>query len=406
MNIVEHEKPVGVIVQLGGQTPLKLARRLAEAGAPIIGTSVDAIDEAEDRASFNALCERLGLPQPLGKVAQTPDQAAALATELGFPLMARPSYVLGGRAMRTVRSMDELSTYLSEVYAAVEGQPSILLDQFLEGALELDVDTLCDGERAVVMGIMEHVEAAGVHSGDSACILPPVNLSAELLARVKADTERLALELGVRGLMNVQWAVKDNVAYILEANPRASRTVPFVSKAVNHPLAKSAARIAVGHTLDQIGLFETPTPAMYSVKEVHLPFLKFAGVIPTLGPEMKSTGESMGIDSDPYLAYYRAQIGAKSNVPTQGTALLIGDGLDDVAASLQDTGLTVMRTQDGDKLLDLLIDVTGSRLLRTALERGVPIVSTREAAEWTAKAIAAAKDEPLGVTSLQEWVRG
>ncbi|MCD0161907.1 carbamoyl-phosphate synthase large subunit [Deinococcus sp. 6YEL10] len=404
MNIVEHEKPVGVIVQLGGQTPLKLARRLAEAGAPIIGTSVDAIDEAEDRASFNALCERLGLPQPLGKVAQTPDQAAALAEELGFPLMARPSYVLGGRAMRTVRSMDELSTYLSEVYAAVEGQPSILLDQFLEGALELDVDTLCDGERAVVMGIMEHIEAAGIHSGDSACILPPVNLSPDLLARVKADTERLALALGVRGLMNVQWAVKDNVAYILEANPRASRTVPFVSKAVNHPLAKSAARIAVGHTLDQIGLHETPTPAMYSVKEVHLPFLKFAGVIPTLGPEMKSTGESMGIDSDPYRAFYRAQIGAKSNVPTTGTALLIGDGLDDVATSLQGSGLTVTREQDGDQLPNLLIDVTGSRLLRTALERGVPIVSTKEAAEWTAKAIAAAKNDPLNVKSLQEWV--
>ena len=406
MNIVEHEKPVGVIVQLGGQTPLKLARRLAEAGAPIIGTSVDAIDEAEDRASFNALCERLGLPQPRGLVAQTPDQAAALAGELGFPLMARPSYVLGGRAMRTVRSMDELTTYLNEVYAAVEGQPSILLDQFLEGALELDVDTLCDGHRAVVMGIMEHIEAAGIHSGDSACILPPVNLSPELLARVKADTERLALELGVRGLMNVQWAVKDDVAYILEANPRASRTVPFVSKAVNHPLAKSAARIAVGHTLDQIGVHDTPTPSMYSVKEVHLPFLKFAGVIPVLGPEMKSTGESMGIDADPYRAFYRAQIGAKSNVPTSGTALLLGDGLDDVAASLEGSGLSVIRERDGTALPDLLIDVTGSRLLRTALERGVPIVSTREAAEWTAKAIAATKGEPLGVTSLQEWVRG
>ena len=306
--------------------------------------------------------------------------------------------------MRTVRSMEELTTYLNEVYAAVEGQPSILLDQFLEGALELDVDTLCDGERAVVMGIMEHIEAAGIHSGDSACILPPVNLSPDLLARVKADTERLALALGVRGLMNVQWAVKDNVAYILEANPRASRTVPFVSKAVNHPLAKSAARIAVGHTLDQIGLHETPTPAMYSVKEVHLPFLKFAGVIPTLGPEMKSTGESMGIDSDPYRAFYRAQIGAKSNVPTSGTALLLGDGLDDVDASLQGSGLTVIREQDGDKLPNLLIDVTGSRLLRTALERGVPIVSTKEAAEWTAKAIAAAKNDPLNVKSLQEWV--
>lgn len=406
MNIVEHEKPVGVIVQLGGQTPLKLARKLADAGAPIIGTSPETIHEAEDRASFNALCERLGLPQPKGKVAETPAQARDLAAELGFPLMARPSYVLGGRAMRTVRSMDELTTYLDEVYAAVEGQPSILLDQFLEGALELDVDTLSDGEKAVVAGIMEHVEAAGVHSGDSACVLPPVNLSAELLARVKADTERLALELGVKGLMNVQWAVKDGVAYILEANPRASRTVPFVSKAVNHPLAKSAARIAVGHTLDQIGLLETPVPAMYSVKEVHLPFLKFKGVAPILGPEMKSTGESMGIDADPYLAFYRAQLGAKNYLPLTGTALLLGDGLDDVAATLSAAGLTVTREQNGDALPDLLIDVTGSPLLRTALERGVPIVSTLEGAEWTAKAIQAAAGAKLGVKGLQAWVTG
>ncbi|MCP2014177.1 carbamoyl-phosphate synthase large subunit [Deinococcus sp. HSC-46F16] len=403
MNIVEHEKPVGVIVQLGGQTPLKLARRLADAGAPIIGTSPETIHEAEDRASFNALCERLGLPQPRGKVAETPAQARELAAELGFPLMARPSYVLGGRAMRTVRSMEELTTYLDEVYAAVEGQPSILLDQFLEGALELDVDTLCDGERAVVAGVMEHVEAAGVHSGDSACVLPPVNLSPELMARVKADTERLALELGVRGLMNVQWAVKDSVAYILEANPRASRTVPFVSKAVNHPLAKSAARIAVGQTLEQIGFTETPTPPMYSVKEVHLPFLKFKGVLPVLGPEMKSTGESMGIDTDPYLAFYRAELGAKSNLPLSGTALLLGDGLDGVAATLEGAGLRVIREQEGDTLPDLLIDVTASPLLRTALERGKPIVSTREGAEWTARAIGAVKGKELGVRSLQEW---
>lgn len=406
MNIVEHEKPVGVIVQLGGQTPLKLAKKLADAGAPIIGTSPETIHEAEDRASFNALCERLGLPQPRGKVAETPAQARDLAAELGFPLMARPSYVLGGRAMRTVRSMSELTTYLDEVYAAVEGQPSILLDQFLEGALELDVDTLCDGEKAVVAGIMEHVEAAGVHSGDSACVLPPVNLSNELLARVKADTERLALELGVKGLMNVQWAVKDGVAYILEANPRASRTVPFVSKAVNHPLAKSAARIAVGHTLDQIGLLDTPVPAMYSVKEVHLPFLKFKGVAPILGPEMKSTGESMGIDADPYLAFYRAQLGAKNYLPLTGTALLLGDGLDDVATTLSAAGLTVTRQQNGDALPDLLIDVTGSPLLRTALERGVPIVSTLEGAEWTAKAIQAAAGAKLGVKGLQAWVTG
>ncbi|GHG10218.1 carbamoyl-phosphate synthase large chain [Deinococcus piscis] len=405
MNIIEHEKPVGVIVQLGGQTPLKLAQKLADAGAPIIGTSPETIHQAEDRASFNELCERLGIPQPLGKVAATPTQAERLAEELGFPLMARPSYVLGGRAMRTVRSMPELKTYLREVYAAVEGQPSILLDQFLEGALELDVDCLCDGQSAVVAGIMEHIEAAGVHSGDSACIIPPVSLSAELLETVKKTTERLALELGVKGLMNVQYAVKDGVPYILEANPRASRTVPFVSKATGHPLAKYAARIAAGETLEQIGLLDTPTPGMYSVKEVHLPFLKFKDVLPVLGPEMKSTGESMGIDADPYLAFYRAQLGAKNYLPLSGTALLLGDGLDDVAATLEGAGLRVIREQDSDNLPDLLIDVTGSRLLRTALERGVPMVSTREGAEWTAKAIAKAQGEALGVESLQGWVK-
>ncbi|ADV66598.1 carbamoyl-phosphate synthase large subunit [Deinococcus maricopensis] len=403
MNIVDHERPVGVIVQLGGQTPLKLARRLEDAGAPIIGTSPTTIHTAEDRASFNALCERLGIPQPKGKVAENAEQALQLAEALGFPLMARPSYVLGGRAMRTVRSMDELRTYLTEVYAAVEGQPSILLDQFLEGALELDVDTLCDGEHAVVAGVMEHIEAAGVHSGDSACILPPVHLSPELLAEVKATTERLARELGVRGLMNVQWAVKDGVPYILEANPRASRTVPFVSKAIGVPLAKYAALIAAGRTLADLNFTETPVPNMYSVKEVHLPFLKFSGVQPTLGPEMKSTGESMGIDADPDLAFYRAQLGVKSMLPVRGTALLLGDGLDQAAELLEGAGLIVTRTA-GDALPDLLIDVTGSPLLRRALERGVPIVTTREAALWTARAIAAAVKADWTVTSLQTWL--
>ena len=404
MNVIEHERPIGVIVQLGGQTPLKLAGRLEAAGAPIIGTSPSAIHQAEDRASFNALCEQLGIPQPRGKVAADAAEALKLAQELGFPLMARPSYVLGGRAMRTVRSMAELEEYLSEVYAAVEGQPSILLDQFLEGALELDVDTLCDGERAVVAGVMEHVEAAGIHSGDSACILPPVHLSADLLATVRATTERLALELGVRGLMNVQYAVKDGVAYILEANPRASRTVPFVSKATGHPLAKSAALIAVGKTLDDIGLMETPTPSMYSVKEVHLPFLKFRGVSPVLGPEMKSTGESMGIDTDPYLAYYRAELGAKQALPLSGTALLCGDGLEEVAGILEGAGFKLCG--EGEALPDLLIDVTGSPLLRRALENGTPFVTTREAALWTARAIAAARGEELGVRSLQRWIKG
>lgn len=403
MNIIDHERPVGVIVQLGGQTPLKLAARLEAAGAPIIGTSPATIHQAEDRASFNALCARLGIPQPRGLVAENASEALRLAGQLGFPLMARPSYVLGGRAMRTVRSMEELDRYLREVYAEVEGQPSVLLDQFLEGALELDVDCLCDGERAVVAGIMEHVEAAGVHSGDSACVLPPVHLDAAVLETVKATTEKLALELGVRGLMNVQYAVKDGVAYILEANPRASRTVPFVSKATGHPLAKYAARIAAGETLAEIGLTETPVPPMYSVKEVHLPFLKFKGVQPILGPEMKSTGESMGIDRDPYLAFYRAQLGAKQALPTSGTALLLGAGLEEVAATLSEAGLTVV-TEPGDGLPQLLIDLTASPLLRTALERGVPVVTTLEGARWTARAIRAAHAANLGVTPLQGWL--
>jgi len=409
MNIVEHEKPVGVIVQLGGQTPLKLARALEAAGAPIIGTSPATIDQAEDRASFNALCERLGLMQPRGLVAENAGQALEHARTLGYPLMVRPSYVLGGRAMRTVRSTIELEQYLAEVYAEVEGQPSILLDQFLEGALELDVDTLCDGKIAVVAGIMEHIEAAGIHSGDSACILPPISLSQELLESVKRDTERLALELKVLGLMNVQWAVKDGVPYILEANPRASRTVPFVSKAIGHPLAKYAARIAVGHTLEQIGFLKTPVPSYYSVKEVHLPFLKFKGVIPVLGPEMKSTGESMGIDADPYLAYYRAQLGAKQYLPLEGDVLLLGEGLEEVKALLEAEGFTVSRGAEGQggggkELPKMLVDLTGSKFSRTALERGVPVITTREAALWTAKAIAAARANTLGVRSVQEWL--
>jgi carbamoyl-phosphate synthase large subunit len=406
MNIVEHEKPVGVIVQLGGQTPLKLARSLEAAGAPIIGTSPNAIHKAEDRLEFNQLCERLGIPQPRGAVASTPSEAMRLARELGFPLMARPSYVLGGRAMRTVRSDEELETYLREVYAAVEGNPSILLDQFLDGALELDVDCLSDGQRVVVAGVMEHIERAGIHSGDSACILPPVNLDPATLETVEQYTMRLALEIGVRGLMNVQYAIHQGKVYVLEANPRASRTVPFVSKAIGHPLAKYAALIAAGKTLEEIGFTKAPVPACYSVKEVHLPFLKFPGVIPTLGPEMKSTGESMGMDADPYLAYYRAQLGANVKLPLEGRALLIGDGLGQLAESLRSGGFKVevqAAAQLDSPLPDLLVDVTGSRLLRRALEEGVAFCTTLEAATWTVEAIKRAKAATLGVTSLQTW---
>jgi carbamoyl-phosphate synthase large subunit len=411
MNIVEHEKPIGVIVQLGGQTPLKLAKALEAAGAPIIGTSPSAIHTAEDRLEFNKLCDKLGIRQPKGAVATTPGEALKLARELGFPLMARPSYVLGGRAMRTVRSESELETYLREVYAAVEGNPSILLDQFLENALELDVDCLCDGENAVVAGVMEHIEAAGIHSGDSACILPPVHLSAEHLAEVHATTTRLALEIGVRGLMNVQYAVHEGLLYILEANPRASRTVPFVSKAIGHPLAKYAARISVGQTLEQIGFVESVVPTHYSVKEVHLPFLKFKDVIPVLGPEMKSTGESMGIDSDPFVAYYRAQLGANVKLPLSGKvvwlSLLPSAICDPLIARLEALGFVVESREsiaDNAEMPDLLIDLTGSRFSRKCLENGVALYTTLEATKWLIGALEVARGDGLAVQSVQEWL--
>ncbi len=409
MNIVEHEQPIGMIVQLGGQTPLKLARALEAAGAPIIGTSPAAIHTAEDRAEFNRLCAHLEIRQPKGAVATTPAEALKLAQDLGFPLMARPSYVLGGRAMRTVRSSGELETYLREVYAAVEGNPSILLDQFLEGALELDVDCLCDGTTAVVAGVMEHVEAAGIHSGDSACLLPPVHLSPALLDEVHATTKRLALEIGVKGLMNVQYAIQGETLYILEANPRASRTVPFVSKAIGHPLAKYAALIGVGKTLEQIGFENAPVPAHFSAKEVHLPFLKFPGVIPVLGPEMKSTGESMGIDADPFLAYWRAQLGANVKLPRTGNVLLVGDGLENIGSRLEALGYAATHIPSSDEstpLPDLLVDLTGSRLLRRALEGGIAFYTTLEATQWLVTALERLQNTEIGVTSLQEWQSG
>jgi carbamoyl-phosphate synthase large subunit len=407
MNIVDHEKPIGVIVQLGGQTPLKLAKALEAAGAPIIGTSPTAIHRAEDRLEFNQLCDRLGIPQPKGVIAQTALEAVTLAKDLGFPLMARPSYVLGGRAMRVVHSQLELETYLTEVYASVEGKPSILLDQFLEGALELDVDCLSDGKHSVVAGVMEHIEAAGIHSGDSACILPAIHLEPSVLKKVHEYTIRLAEEIGVLGLMNVQYAIKDQTVYVLEANPRASRTVPFVSKAIGHPLAKYAALIAVGKTLEDLNFTVAPIPTHYSAKEVHLPFLKFPGVIPVLGPEMKSTGESMGIDADPYLAYFRSQIGANVRLPLTGTATLIGPGLEQVAQSLTESGWKVETEASANlesPLPDLLIDVTGSRKLRQALENGSAYFTTLEAATWIAEALKRTQGSSLDVKSVQRWL--
>jgi len=409
VNVVDHERPDGVIVQLGGQTPLKLARALTDAGVPIWGTPAASIHAAEDRDAFHALCERLGIPQPEGGVASRPEDAAALARRIGYPVMVRPSYVLGGRAMKVVRSDDELAAYLREVYAELEGTPTILVDDFVEGALEVDVDAISDGTVTVVAGIMEHVELAGIHSGDSACIVPPVHITAAAQERIRAYTVKLAEAIGVRGLINVQYLVKGDEVIVVEANPRASRTIPYLSKAIGHPLAKYAALVAAGRTLADLGFTEAPTPRMYSVKEAVLPFLKFRKVLPVLGPEMRSTGESMGIDADPYMAYYKAAVAAGARLPEAGsgaTVRLIGEGLRALEPRLHELGfVTVWGADDADATDDaMLFDVEHGPALRRALENGVPYCTTLEAARWTVEAIAArAKAEPT-VHALQDLV--
>ena len=401
LNIVEHEKPVGVIVQLGGQTPLKLAKGLTEAGAPIWGTSAKAIHEAEDRQCFNNLCSQLDIPQPKGDVAITPEEAIKLAAEIGYPVMVRPSYVLGGRAMLTVYNQAELESYLNEVYADLPENPSILVDSFIAGAQEVDVDALCDGEMAVVAGIMEHVEAAGIHSGDSACITPPVSFSQAVLDTIINYSLKLAMAIGVRGLINIQYVIKDDEVFVIEANPRASRTIPYLSKAIGHPLAKYAAFIAAGKTLKELGFTEMPKPNFYSVKEVVLPFLKFKGVLPILGPEMRSTGESMGIDKDPYLAYYKAQLGANVKLPQSGTVLLVGEGLEEISKDFQGLGFDVSH-EDND--YDLLVDVKHTPKLREALEGGVAYVSTIEAAKWLVESLKVAQEKDLTIMALQKGI--
>lgn len=404
LNIVEREGAKGVIVQLGGQTPLKLAGPLAEAGVPIWGTSAAAIDRAEDRDAFHQLCQELGIPQPAGGVAEKPTEALELAQSIGYPVMVRPSFVLGGRAMMVVHNDEELEHYLSEIYAELPGAPSILVDDFIEGAQEVDVDALADGEIAVVAGIMEHIEGAGIHSGDSACITPPVTLSETVQQTITDYSRKLATALEVKGLINIQYVIKDGEVLVIEANPRASRTIPYLSKAIGHPLAKYAALIAAGKSLKELGFTETPKPKFYSAKEVVLPFLKFRGVAPILGPEMRSTGESMGIDKNPYLAYYKALLGAGVALPEGGKALVLGEGLESLTCGLSNLGFAVSSEPDGDSsetpTYDLLIDTVHTAELRRALEAGIPYVTTKEAAEWLLKALEAAKG-PIAVSAVQ-----
>ncbi|MFZ3207788.1 MAG: carbamoyl-phosphate synthase large subunit [Geobacteraceae bacterium] len=321
LNIVDVEKPVGVIVQFGGQTPLKLAVSLEKAGVPIIGTSPDAIDRAEDRERFKDMLHKLNLLQPENGTARSFDEAEAVADRIGYPVVVRPSYVLGGRAMEIVYDVENLRRYMTTAVQASPEHP-ILIDKFLDNAIEIDVDALCDGTDVVIGGIMEHIEEAGIHSGDSACSLPPYSISPDMVNEVRRQTEIMALELNVKGLMNVQYAIKDGVIYILEVNPRASRTAPFVSKATGRPLAKIAARIMAGKTLKELGISGDIVPRHISVKEAVFPFVKFPGVDTILGPEMKSTGEVMGIGDTFAAAFAKAQLGAGVRLPMSGKVFI------------------------------------------------------------------------------------
>ncbi|MEO1957302.1 MAG: carbamoyl-phosphate synthase large subunit [Methylophilaceae bacterium] len=370
LEIVNIEKPTGVIVQYGGQTPLKLARALEKAGVAIIGTSPDAIDCAEDRERFQKLLEELNLKQPPNRTARAPEEAICLAEEIGYPLVVRPSYVLGGRAMEIVHEQSQLERYMREAVKVSNDSP-VLLDRFLNDAIEIDVDAICDGEEVLIGGIMQHIEQAGVHSGDSACSLPPFSLSAELQDDLRDQTAKMALALGVKGLMNVQFAIQGTTVYVLEVNPRASRTVPFVSKACGLQLAKIAARCMAGQSLKSQGMTKEIIPPYYSVKEAVFPFIKFPGVDTILGPEMKSTGEVMGVGMAFAEAFVKSQLGASVVLPEGGTAFIS------------------VRKEDHEKVVDIAKDLAelGFELVatkgtaRTLVKHGLTVTSVNKVAE-------------------------
>ncbi|WP_257253323.1 MULTISPECIES: carbamoyl-phosphate synthase large subunit [unclassified Endozoicomonas] len=354
--IIDVEKPKGVIVHYGGQTPLKLARALEAEGVPIIGTSPDAIDRAEDRERFQGMIQKLDLLQPANATVRSAEEAVAKAKEIGYPLVVRPSYVLGGRAMEIVAGEDELQKYMKEAVQVSNDSP-VLLDLFLNRAVEVDVDAVCDGERVVIGAIMQHIEQAGIHSGDSGCSLPPYSLSPRIQDKIREQVKAMAMELGVVGLMNVQMALQDGELYVIEVNPRASRTVPFVSKCIGHSLAKIAARVMMGKTLKELDFTREIVPPYYCVKEAIFPFNKFPGVDPILGPEMKSTGEVMGVGASFPEAYYKAQLAENMALPEGGRVIISVRDQDKpmvpgIARLLMDTGFELMATSGTAQVIE------------------------------------------------------
>ncbi|MBS1192515.1 MAG: carbamoyl-phosphate synthase large subunit, partial [Nitrospirae bacterium] len=443
-HIIEREKPMGVIVQFGGQTPLKLAVPLERLGVRILGTSPDSIDRAEDRKRFKELLDRLGLRQAESGTAVSCDEAVDAANSIGYPVMVRPSYVLGGRAMEIVYDEESIRNYMTRAVKASPDRP-VLVDRYLEDAVEIDVDAISDGTTVVVAGIMEHIEEAGVHSGDSACSLPPFSLPKDIIEEIARQTTALALDLKVVGLMNIQFAVKDRLIYVLEVNPRASRTVPFVSKAIGVPLAKLAARVMAGKTLAEIGFTESVNIKHVAVKEAVFPFAKFPGVDTLLGPEMKSTGEVMGIDADFGMSFAKSQIAAGNPMPTSGRVFISVKDKDkpaayEVASGLEKAGFSLVATRgtaeyltkrgvavemvnkvfEGrphivdsikDRQVDLVINtVYGAEsqkdsysIRRTTLTQGIPYFTTMSAAKAAVRGIEALKAKQIQVRSIQEY---
>jgi len=447
LNIIERERPDGVIVQFGGQTPLNLAVPLAKMGVPIIGTSPDAIDRAEDRKRFQQFLQKLGLRQPANGTAHTLEEALVVAGEIGYPVVMRPSYVLGGRDMRIVYNEQGIRKFMA-IPGMSGGEHPVLLDQFLKDAIEVDVDAICDGVRTVIGGIMEHIEEAGIHSGDSACVLPPHTLPAAMIAEITAATKAMAMELGVVGLMNVQFAVQGQTLYILEVNPRASRTVPFVSKASGVPLAKIATKVMLGMSLDQLGFTKEKVLHHWTVKEAVFPFDRFQNVDTLLGPEMKSTGEVMGIDDDLGLALAKSQMASSSQLPLNGTVFLSvrhgdKDAVVPVAKKLEQLGYAILATQGTaarlaesgiacaevnkisqgrphilDKIQDgevqwILNTSAGNRttedsyiIRRAALDYHIPYTTTITGGLAMTLAMESMRLKDVGVKTIQEFVKG